>query len=1154
MASETDWLGKKVVFTTDADGNQTSQDNNVSTSSPTGSSGTTFGYDAADENTAATSTLSQACSSSAETLTQSFGGSGGSRNADGQVTQNTVGYSGSCSGQTNTERNYSYDPGGRVVYEGSTAQGPSPNNISYDASGDPTTISEHSSTGTFGTFSQTFDASGAVTGQSPSSGSSGSSSTYSYDSIGAQTTDISGSGSETTSVNAAGKMTNVSAPGGTSSYLYNGDGLEAAAQVAATTVGPPTAVDTSNVLESVSCASTTFCQAVDNNGSALSFNGTSWTSATRIDGTSTLDSVSCPSAALCIAVDNDGHALRYNGTSWSPVTSIDGTNVLNSVSCASATFCAVVDSKGNVLTYNGTTWSAAKSIDGTKKLVSISCPSTTFCLAIDTSDNWVSYNGTTWTAAKSVEATDTVEAVSCSNSSSCVAVDNAGDALTFNGSSWSNPDSIDGNSTLDSISCPSVTSCVAVDNDGNSLTFNGTSWSGASSIDGTRKVDAISCSEAAFCVAVDSNGDSVTYGATPWSQPSSVDGTGTLESVSCPSAAFCAAIDSSGHALTYNGTSWSQALSIDGSNVLESVSCASTTLCVAVDSKGNELTFNGGSWTSAKSIDGTKKLVGLSCPSTTFCLAVDSSDNALTYNGTAWSTAKSVEAVDTLVSVSCSSATFCVAVDNAGHAISYNGNAWASAETIDGNNTVDSVSCTSATFCTAVDNNGFGFVYNGTNWSSGTAIDGGNALESVSCASSSYCVATDAKGNAITYNGTTWLDPASIDSTHKVDSISCPAVNQCMAVDSVGNGTVYGSVQQSSTSQLTWDTNGSLATVLSDGTNDFVYGPTSEPVEQINVTSTPPASNPQFMTYTSSDSSWLITSASGQELNFYDYDAFGTLSQGTPGSPFGYAGQYTDVTTGLSNMRARWYTPQTGEFNSVDPDLAQTDTAFTYAGNDPVNQTDPSGQDAKGCTTNGFSPFGNTTCIQITGQSDIIWSIHIWGEATYNGCSVAQLTVNGQVKFEAPERCVENQTNLSATWGCLFASTCPQNGVAQGAPWAFSITAPDGTNPLRNGDQVCGQFVGTDYSSSGVNGTSGRPCETIEGNANSNPYKSLPTLPRLANPLPSTAPYAGYPDPPIAGDESRGGSGTGPSIEDPNATDSAFHFPEGPCPVAGIPV
>jgi RHS repeat-associated protein len=110
-------------------------------------------------------------------------------------------------------------------------------------------------------------------------------------------------------------------------------------------------------------------------------------------------------------------------------------------------------------------------------------------------------------------------------------------------------------------------------------------------------------------------------------------------------------------------------------------------------------------------------------------------------------------------------------------------------------------------------------------------------------------------------------------------------------------------------------------------------------VEQVSLAN----STPSYMTYTSSDSSWLITNATGDETAFYGYDAFGNLAFGTPASPFGYDGQYTDPSTGFSDLRARWYAPQTGEFTSRDPAFTSTDTAYTYAGDDPVNETDPSG-------------------------------------------------------------------------------------------------------------------------------------------------------------------------------------------------------------------
>ena len=40
---------------------------------------------------------------------------------------------------------------------------------------------------------------------------------------------------------------------------------------------------------------------------------------------------------------------------------------------------------------------------------------------------------------------------------------------------------------------------------------------------------------------------------------------------------------------------------------------------------------------------------------------------------------------------------------------------------------------------------------------------------------------------------------------------------------------------------------------------------------------------------------------------------------------------------------ARWYDPGTGQFMSVDPDLAETGQPYAFAGDDPVNESDPSG-------------------------------------------------------------------------------------------------------------------------------------------------------------------------------------------------------------------
>jgi hypothetical protein len=43
---------------------------------------------------------------------------------------------------------------------------------------------------------------------------------------------------------------------------------------------------------------------------------------------------------------------------------------------------------------------------------------------------------------------------------------------------------------------------------------------------------------------------------------------------------------------------------------------------------------------------------------------------------------------------------------------------------------------------------------------------------------------------------------------------------------------------------------------------------------------------------------------------------------------------------------ARWYDPGTGQFTTVDPDLAETDQPYAYAGDDPVDESDPTGDAA----------------------------------------------------------------------------------------------------------------------------------------------------------------------------------------------------------------
>ncbi|RAJ32831.1 RHS repeat-associated protein [Kitasatospora sp. SolWspMP-SS2h] len=79
------------------------------------------------------------------------------------------------------------------------------------------------------------------------------------------------------------------------------------------------------------------------------------------------------------------------------------------------------------------------------------------------------------------------------------------------------------------------------------------------------------------------------------------------------------------------------------------------------------------------------------------------------------------------------------------------------------------------------------------------------------------------------------------------------------------------------------------------------------------------------------------------------YDPFGkpVAKTGTTTS-LGYQSGWTDPATGDVNMHARWYRPTTGAFTSrdswqLDPNPSIQANRYTYAGGDPLDQTDPSG-------------------------------------------------------------------------------------------------------------------------------------------------------------------------------------------------------------------
>jgi RHS repeat-associated protein len=161
-----------------------------------------------------------------------------------------------------------------------------------------------------------------------------------------------------------------------------------------------------------------------------------------------------------------------------------------------------------------------------------------------------------------------------------------------------------------------------------------------------------------------------------------------------------------------------------------------------------------------------------------------------------------------------------------------------------------------------------------------------------------------------------------------------------------GNGLRASTTDTAGTHASTWDVvTASLPLLLSDGTNDYLYGPNDKPIEQINIS----VGTTTYLQQDREGSTRLITNSSGAVVATKSYDAYGNVvaATGTATSPFGYTGEYTDF-SGLIYLRARYYDPATAQLLTRDPDVGATHAPYTYAGGNPVNLTDPTGERPSG--------------------------------------------------------------------------------------------------------------------------------------------------------------------------------------------------------------
>jgi RHS repeat-associated protein len=102
-----------------------------------------------------------------------------------------------------------------------------------------------------------------------------------------------------------------------------------------------------------------------------------------------------------------------------------------------------------------------------------------------------------------------------------------------------------------------------------------------------------------------------------------------------------------------------------------------------------------------------------------------------------------------------------------------------------------------------------------------------------------------------------------------------------------------------------------------------------------------------------------MTDSSGNDVNRYGYDPFGNyaaqVTQRGLSNPWGYAGGYFDGATGLIKFGIRYYDPLFGRWTQATPiggSLQEVTKAnpYVYAGDDPMNEVNPSGKIPAFCT------------------------------------------------------------------------------------------------------------------------------------------------------------------------------------------------------------
>ncbi len=164
-------------------------------------------------------------------------------------------------------------------------------------------------------------------------------------------------------------------------------------------------------------------------------------------------------------------------------------------------------------------------------------------------------------------------------------------------------------------------------------------------------------------------------------------------------------------------------------------------------------------------------------------------------------------------------------------------------------------------------------------------------------------------------------------------------------------------VQRNSTANVSSGLAGeTLGTIAATGTEASAFGASANLTTVAVAIAQPPSV--LFLHHDQLGSTRLLTDSAGAVRATFTYNPYGNVNASTGNSTtaFLFAGQYRDAATGFYYLRARYYDPSTGQFLTVDPDVASTLSPYGYVADDPLNATDALGL----CSWIGI--FGSNSC------------------------------------------------------------------------------------------------------------------------------------------------------------------------------------------------